>query len=60
MSQNQYVIYSQADLGNNWAYWAKSIKRGKIVVQYVSFDFIVDHIFQGSTFRNIMINYRPD
>ena len=45
MSRNQYVIYSQADLGNNWAYWAKSIKRGKIVVQYVSFDFFVDHIF---------------
>ena len=34
----------QAGFGNNCAHRAKSVKLGRIVVQYLSFDFL-DHIF---------------
>ena len=36
---------SQADFGNNCVHCAKSVKLGRIVVQYVSFAFFVDNIF---------------
>ena len=38
---------SETDFGNNCAHCAKSVKPGRIVVQYLSFDFFVITFFKG-------------
>ena len=45
----------QADFGNNCEHCAKSVKLGRIVVQYINFEFFVDHILYLSIFRNLVL-----
>ena len=42
---NLIFHFSQAGFGNNCAHCAKSLKLGRNLVQYVSFDFFVDQVF---------------
>ena len=41
------MVSSQADFGSICAHCAKSVRLGRILVQYVSLDFFADHVFKG-------------